>query len=108
MDTLGINGRLRYLHLLTRFRINRGEANLAIRAALDALDFSTDERHAHTLHGVTATVGAEILRTKAKMLELAIKDRAGSKQIEPLLQTMTQELMHICATYDYDAATQLL
>ncbi|MEO5363017.1 MAG: response regulator, partial [Magnetococcus sp. DMHC-8] len=89
-----------YLGLLARFRSNQGEAGTAIRDALAGDDVATAERLAHTVKGVAGAIGATALAEQAGRLESAIRELAGPAQIEPLLHTMTAELVGLCTVLD--------
>ncbi|MEO5339964.1 MAG: response regulator [Magnetococcus sp. MYC-9] len=90
-----------YLSLLAKFRANQGEAETAIRSALVVDDWATAERLAHTLKGVAGAVGAESLAEQAKTLETAIRERIDRVLLEPLLNTVSSELAHVCAAVDH-------
>ena len=71
LTRLGQNQEL-YLRLLIMFRNNHVETADAIRSALQSDDLSLARRLAHTLNGVTATIGANKLSAAAKNLETVI------------------------------------
>ena len=85
-----------YLDLLARFRVNQGNAANAIREALDDGQSDVAERLAHTLKGVSATIGAHALSEPAKSLEAAIKDNAGSEKVDEFLERAAGELEKVC------------
>ncbi|MBF0429043.1 MAG: response regulator [Magnetococcales bacterium] len=89
-----------YLKLLGRFQNNQGKACDAIRQALENQDFDTAERLAHTLKGVSATIGAVALQEKAGQLELAMRKSRKRDRIDPLLQDTSLELIRICVALD--------
>ncbi|MBF0153231.1 MAG: response regulator [Magnetococcales bacterium] len=89
-----------YRRLLARFRVNQGEADQSVRAALLAGDFATAERIAHTLKGVAATVGAEVLQKVAADLESAIKQGAEMASLDTLQDAVTRELHKVFADID--------
>ena len=89
-----------YLGLLGKFRSNQGGAEAAIREALATQDLLTAERLAHTLKGVSATIGANTLQEKAEALESAIKGQSDPEQIETLLEKAAKELTKICEALD--------
>lgn len=87
MDTSGglrrMGGNVRgYIGLLRKFCANQAPVCGEIKTALDCGDFDTSLRLAHTLKGVTATIGAVELSEHAKKFELALK---GDKDLLPLL-----------------------
>jgi two-component system, sensor histidine kinase and response regulator len=85
-----------YLGLLVRFQSNQNGATQAIRETVATGDMATAERHAHTLKGVSGTIGAEDLQEKAAVLEKAIKDKADSQRLEQLIVESGVELARIC------------
>jgi two-component system sensor histidine kinase/response regulator len=64
-----------YRSLLTKFVAGQADAPARIAAALAAAEWTSAERHAHTLKGVAAQIGAGEIRTLAAALEQAIRDR---------------------------------
>lgn len=89
-----------YLALLARFRGNQGGAGAAIREALDDGRMEVAERLAHTLKGVSATIGAGSLHEHAKLLESAIKINSGEEEISSLLESAVGELNNVCQALD--------
>ncbi|MBF0145309.1 MAG: PAS domain S-box protein [Magnetococcales bacterium] len=82
MDTRGglrrMGGNVRgYLGLLAKFSDNQRSVCDSIRTALENDDTTTAHRLAHTLKGVSATIGAVTLSVQAKELESAL--RAGEQ-----------------------------
>jgi PAS domain S-box-containing protein len=71
LQRLGGNKKL-YHQLLLKFRDKQADAAANIASALNAGDYSTAERLAHTLKGISASLGAERLRELAATLEAAI------------------------------------
>jgi CheY-like chemotaxis protein len=65
-----------YLAMLRKYVTNHKRSAQDIQQALDAGDWATAERLAHTLKGVSATVGAIQLPELSLQLEQAIKDKA--------------------------------
>ena len=69
-----------------------------LRASLDAGDAPTAHRHAHTLKGTVATLGAERVRDAAFVVEQAArhadldKARTGTDALEPLVDRLVAEL----------------
>jgi len=75
-------------NFLSQFRNEQADAVDRIIAALDERDAETAHRLAHTLKGMAATLGAEVLRDSAARLEDAIEAGAVSTHIERLLCTV--------------------
>jgi HPt (histidine-containing phosphotransfer) domain-containing protein len=77
----------------------------ALRSSLDAGDAPTAYRHAHTLKGTVATLGAERVRDAAFVVEQAArhtdldKARTATDALEPLVNRLVTELsVHLKAT----------
>ncbi|MBF0187649.1 MAG: response regulator, partial [Magnetococcales bacterium] len=62
-----------YKDLLNKFRINQRDTCTEIRQAIAAEDSATAERLAHTLKGLSATIGAVSVSEKSLALETVIK-----------------------------------
>ena len=90
-----------YMGLLAKFRANQGGTVTTIRKSLANKDRETAERLAHTLKGVSATIGTVVLQEKAKVLESGIKHGEESTQIEALLTETATILGEICAAIDH-------
>ncbi|MBF0141234.1 MAG: response regulator, partial [Magnetococcales bacterium] len=89
-----------YLNLLAKFRTSHGCADTGIREALADNDFILLEQLAHTLRGVSATIGAGTLAGRIELFESAIKKKSGSGRIEYLLNDFTSELASVCTGID--------
>ncbi|MEO5335018.1 MAG: response regulator, partial [Magnetococcus sp. YQC-5] len=89
-----------YRNLLTKFRINHENADTGMRAALAGNDLILLEQLAHTLRGVSATIGAGTLAGRIELLESAIKKKSGSERIEYLLGDLATELACVCTAID--------
>ncbi|MBF0161869.1 MAG: response regulator, partial [Magnetococcales bacterium] len=89
-----------YQNLLTKFRINHESADTGMRAALAGNDLILLEQLAHTLRGVSATIGAGTLAGRIELLESAIKKKSGSEHIEQLLGDLATELACVCKAID--------
>ena len=85
-----------YLALLAKFRSNQGDVDRAIGQALAEGDRATAERLAHTLKGVSGTIGAEALQEQAKALEAAIRDGQGQDEVLGLLKAAATSLGELC------------
>jgi two-component system sensor histidine kinase/response regulator len=73
-----------YLDMLRKYIDNQSEAPLQIRQSLDAGDYATAERLAHTAKGVSGNIGATRLQELAAAVEKAIKDGESPDVIEGL------------------------
>lgn len=74
-----------YLAMLRRFADGQGGCAAGVRAALDAGDWPTAERLAHTAKGVGGNIGAMELPAHAAELEIALRERRPRAEVEPRL-----------------------
>ena len=81
-----------YVSLLRKFRDGQHNAPRQITVALDAGDWSTAERVAHTLKGTSANIGASGIQGIATDLEASIHAHDGRAQIDNVLVSLSQEL----------------
>ncbi|MBF0379708.1 MAG: response regulator [Magnetococcales bacterium] len=96
-----VGGKIKnYFSFLTKFRKNQGGVAEDIQQALAAQDIALATRLAHTLKGVSGTLGANTLYKKSGEIESAIRKSADSKEIQNLLQQIAVELDEICRTID--------
>ncbi|MCX7143433.1 MAG: response regulator [Proteobacteria bacterium] len=79
-----------YLSMLRKFVAGQKGADEAVRAALDANDWATAERVAHTAKGVSGNIGATEVQAQAAALEAAIKAHAARNEIDVLLGAFAQ------------------
>ena len=75
-----------YLDMLKKYIENQGQAPAQIRQSLDADDYGTAERQAHTAKGVSGNIGATVLQGIAAALEKAIREKAPRENIGALLE----------------------
>ena len=75
-----------YRELLGKYLDGQGDAPARVRAALAASDRETADRLAHTLKGVSGTIGAETVQASAAALEQAIRNDAAPGDVERLLR----------------------
>ena len=85
-----------YEKLLFRFAEAQPQTLSALRAALDAEDWETAQRHAHSMSGAAGNVSADDLRMRARALEQALKDGAGA--YDPLYHALQSEAEKVCAS----------
>jgi signal transduction histidine kinase/CheY-like chemotaxis protein/HPt (histidine-containing phosphotransfer) domain-containing protein len=71
-----------YLSMLNKFVAGQKNAPAQINEALNAGDWNTAERFAHTLKGVAGNIGASQLQAKAGQLEAAIKQQHARESID--------------------------
>jgi two-component system sensor histidine kinase/response regulator len=74
-----------YLSMLRKYIDNQSEVPAQIRQSLDAGDYPTAERLAHTAKGVSGNIGATRVQELAAAVEKAIKDGESPDVIEGLL-----------------------
>ncbi|MFZ4437089.1 MAG: response regulator [Syntrophales bacterium] len=80
-----------YVEMLKKYIDNQGQAPAQIRQNLDAADYATAERQAHTAKGVSGNIGATGLQGMAAALEKAIKEKLPLEEIGALLDTFGAE-----------------
>ncbi|MBF0470834.1 MAG: response regulator, partial [Gammaproteobacteria bacterium] len=105
VDVAGALGRLLgnrrlYYRILQRFRTQQRQCVAKIRTSIVAGDRVTAERHAHTLKGVAATIGAESLRQLAAGLEISIRGGDGISLLIAQLTSTDKELQELCIMLD--------
>jgi CheY-like chemotaxis protein len=81
-----------YLQVLQMFARNHGDVPNSIRQSLEAEDWEQAVRHAHSLKGVAATIGSNLISDAARELEAALKIQAGSDILSHLLETLDNRL----------------
>ncbi|MBF0437050.1 MAG: PAS domain S-box protein [Magnetococcales bacterium] len=81
-----------YIGLLRKFCTNQAPVCGEIKMALERGDSGTALRLAHTLKGVTATIGALELSDHAKKFELALKDEKNSLHLMDMLDNLALEI----------------
>lgn len=74
-----------YLNMLRKFAAGQKNVPDLIGQALDADDWATAERLAHTLKGVAGNIGAGELQAEAGKLEAALKGRRSRETVDDLL-----------------------
>jgi two-component system, sensor histidine kinase and response regulator len=81
-----VRGRMEsYLRLLAKFAENHRNDFADMRSNLAAGDRDEARRLAHTLKGVSATLGAVLINKTSVALETAIRDGCDSEALEPLI-----------------------
>jgi two-component system sensor histidine kinase/response regulator len=88
-----------YYSLLDKFRLKEHDIADRIREALAANDRETAERLAHTLRGITGTLGAKNLQELAASLENSIH-KSETAEIDPLLARVDQDLATFIGSID--------
>ena len=81
-----------YLAMLHRYVAGQRDCAHNIRLALAAGDAATAERAAHTLRGVSGTIGAKGVSSLAGAVEMAIHDQQGSDKIAQAINELASPL----------------
>ena len=81
-----------YLNVLKKFVPNRGGTVQSIRDALAAADLNKALHLAHTLKGISATIGAFSLAESARKLEAALRNNIGN-EYSSLLDAIAEEMV---------------
>ena len=76
-----------YVTMLRKYAIGQKTCTQTIRTALDAGDWATAQRAAHTLKGVSGNIGATDIPGYADAVEHALRDQRPQTEIE---QTLSQ------------------
>lgn len=84
-----------YLSLLRKFPGSQGDAVARIRDALNADDWSTAERLAHTLKGVAGTIGANALQALADDINERLKLRQDRTTLDDALEQLDSVLARL-------------
>jgi two-component system sensor histidine kinase/response regulator len=80
-----------YVDMLRKYIDNQGQAPIQIRQSLDADDYGTAERQAHTAKGVSGNIGATHLQGIAATLEKAIREKSPREEIGTILESFGAE-----------------
>ncbi len=86
-----------YLSLLRKFVAAQGRTAQDIREALARPDAPTAERLAHTLKGVTGSLGLVLLQQQAEALQHAIHRGEPEKTLEPAIARLEADLAEVLA-----------
>ena len=81
-----------YLSMLRKFVAGQKTATAKILEALDGNDWSSAERFAHTLKGVSGNIGATELQQLAEKLESSIKENSSREKLDALLEQVKKPL----------------
>jgi two-component system sensor histidine kinase/response regulator len=86
-----------YLSMLRKFVAGQKSAPAEILKALEANDWDTAERLAHTLKGVSGNIGATDLQRLAENLETAIREQQPRNELDDLLSALKHLLKNLIA-----------
>ena len=81
-----------YASLLKKFVASQEDAMQRVQQALQDGDPPTAERHAHTLKGVAASLGAHVLQQEAGELESNLRQHASTAELLEAMERTTQQL----------------
>jgi CheY-like chemotaxis protein len=90
-----------YLWMLRKFITGQRNAITEIRAALEANDWNSAERLAHTLKGVAGNIGATRLPELAKRTETAIREHQSLSMIDICLKELAYPLASLIADLEH-------
>ncbi len=89
-----------YYTILEKFRRNQQNVIADIRLALSMNDCEKAEHLAHTLKGISGTLGAEGVQNMASKLGTHIRESREARFIEPVLPALDRELTVLFASID--------
>ena len=85
-----------YQRMLYQFLRTQSHAAATIHEALAAGDRTGAERHAHTLKGLAATMGAALLQEQARSLEQAIRHGDSADKLNVAIDSLAGTLAKVC------------
>ncbi|MBS1197923.1 MAG: barA [Proteobacteria bacterium] len=86
-----------YLSMLKKFVAGQQSATAEMSKALEADDWATAERLAHTLKGVSAYIGAAGLQQMAEKIEAAIKENQPRQAVDARIEELNAPLQRLIA-----------
>jgi two-component system sensor histidine kinase/response regulator len=89
-----------YLSMLRKFATGQKTTPAEILRALDSNDWTTAERLAHTLKGISGNISATILHQLAENAEAVIKARAGRQVIDAAINLLKFALENLISELD--------
>ena len=89
-----------YLTMLRKYVASQKDAVKAISSALDMQDRVTAQRVAHTLKGVSATIGAALVAGQANVVETAIRHQHGGADLDVAIHALNGHLTHVVTALD--------
>ncbi len=84
-----------YLLMLRKFVTGQKSVLVEIRKAMESNLADTAERHAHTLKGVSGSIGATGLQQLAEKLETAIRERRPREEVDAQLDALKMPLEYL-------------
>jgi two-component system sensor histidine kinase/response regulator len=99
--TLGLsrmmNKKPLYLAMLRRWTDGQRDAVRDLRRAIEGSDFETAERIAHTTKAVSGNVGAVIVQERGAQLEMALRERRETGELDPLVEALDAAMSPLIA-----------
>jgi CheY-like chemotaxis protein len=95
-----------YAAMLRRYAEGQRDVVREIRQALALGDAATAERVAHTTKAVSANIGATFVQERAADLEAALRQGAGTAQLEPLVLALEQPMTELLAALQAQLALE--
>ncbi|MBF0448471.1 MAG: response regulator [Magnetococcales bacterium] len=95
-----------YLKILTKYTNNQRNAAKIMAASLQNGHLKEIIQTAHTLKGVSATIGATTLAMLAATIEKAVQEQKKSKRISKLIKETQAELSRIISTIEDSLPTK--
>ena len=89
-----------YLAMLRRYVAGQKDCAASIRAALDAGDSASAQLAAHTLKGVSGTIGAKAVLVLAEKVESAIREQQARQHIDKALDQLAPPLLTLTSALD--------
>jgi two-component system sensor histidine kinase/response regulator len=94
------------LYSLRKFCVLQENMAEVTRLALNADDWATAQRQAHTLKGVAGSIGATVLAAEAATLEHALAERQPQSDLDPLINALEVNLKTLVAEIRFNLPPQ--
>lgn len=95
-----------YISSLRKFSMLQENMAEVTRLALNADDWPTAQRYAHTLKGVAGSIGATDLAAEAATLEHALAERQPQSDLDPLINALDVNLKALVAEIRFNLPPQ--
>ena len=95
-----------YLSMLHKFVAGQKSVVEEILKALEGNSWNTAERLAHTLKGVSGTIGATRLQQLAERLEVAIRERSPREEIDARLDELKMVLVDLISQLEQQLSVE--
>lgn len=98
---LTMNGNVRsYFNLIGQYANNHGGDALELEGLLGLEDYEGLSKKAHSLKGVSATLGAIKIQRLAKQVEVGAKEQGSPEELRGYIKEIAENLQHFCKEYD--------